>query len=115
VIRAKLSGDPLTYQAKVQPTSGLLGAGIVQTLSGQFDVPFLLSWSHYVRLLTVRGRWTSLYPALHRLENRGWVFSRWGASENNRKAKFYRLTAAGRKQLVHETSRRRQMTRASAW
>jgi PadR family transcriptional regulator, regulatory protein PadR len=54
----------------------------------------------------------SLYPALHRLEDRGWVSSCWGASENNRKAKFYRLTAAGRKQLARETSRWRQMTRA---
>src|SRR5450432_4826035 len=54
----------------------------------------------------------SLYPALHRLEDRGWVSSCWGASENNRKAKFYRLTAAGRKQLVRETSRWRQMARA---
>src|ERR1700733_3493740 len=54
----------------------------------------------------------SLYPALHRLEDRGWVSSYWGASENNRKAKFYRLSAAGRKQLVRETSRWRQMTRA---
>jgi PadR family transcriptional regulator PadR len=54
----------------------------------------------------------SLYPALHRLEDRGWVTSYWGASENNRKAKFYRLTAAGRKQLSAETSRWRQMARA---
>src|SRR5579864_7117388 len=54
----------------------------------------------------------SLYPALHRLEDRKWVSSYWGASENNRKAKFYRLTAEGRKQLVRETSRWRQMTRA---
>ncbi len=54
----------------------------------------------------------SLYPALHRLEDRGWVASSWGPSENNRKAKFYRLTAAGRKQLVRETNRWRQMTRA---
>jgi PadR family transcriptional regulator PadR len=54
----------------------------------------------------------SLYPALHRLEDRGWVSSYWGASENNRKAKFYRLTAAGRKQLSVETSRWRQMARA---
>jgi PadR family transcriptional regulator, regulatory protein PadR len=45
----------------------------------------------------------SLYPALHRLEDRGWVASEWAASENNRRAKFYRLTAAGRKQLVAET------------
>lgn len=54
----------------------------------------------------------SLYPALHRLEDRGWVSSYWGASENNRKAKFYKLTAAGKKQLVRETNRWRQMTRA---
>ena len=54
----------------------------------------------------------SLYPALHRLEDRGWVSSYWGASENNRKAKFYRLTAAGKKQLATETSRWRQMARA---
>jgi len=54
----------------------------------------------------------SLYPALHRLEDRGWVSSYWGSSENNRKAKFYRLTAAGRKQLVRETSRWRLMKRA---
>ena len=54
----------------------------------------------------------SLYPALHQLEDRKWVSSYWGASENIRKAKFYRLTAEDRKQLVRETSRWRQMTRA---
>jgi transcriptional regulator len=47
----------------------------------------------------------SLYPALHRLEKRGWVASEWGLSENHRKAKFYRLTEAGRKQLEVETSK----------
>ncbi len=56
----------------------------------------------------------SLYPALHRLENRGWVSSHWGVSENNRKAKFYRLTAGGRRQLTLETSRWRRMARAIA-
>jgi PadR family transcriptional regulator, regulatory protein PadR len=45
----------------------------------------------------------SLYPALHRLERRGWIKARWGASENNRRAKFYELTRAGRKQLDAET------------
>ena len=45
----------------------------------------------------------SLYPALHRLERRGWIKARWGASDNNRKAKFYELTRAGRKQLAVET------------
>jgi transcriptional regulator len=47
----------------------------------------------------------SLYPALYRLEARGWITSFSGTSENNRKARFYRLTAAGRKQLAAETSR----------
>ena len=46
----------------------------------------------------------SLYPALHRLEQRGWIDAEWGDSDNNRKAKFYRLTRAGRKQLEVETS-----------
>jgi transcriptional regulator len=54
----------------------------------------------------------SLYPALHRLQDRGWVTSSWGTSENNRKAKYYKLTPAGRKQLHVETSRWRQMVRA---
>ena len=45
----------------------------------------------------------SLYPALHRLERRGWIKAEWGASENNRRAKFYELTAAGRKRLREET------------
>src|ERR1700738_4374237 len=50
----------------------------------------------------------SLYPALHRLEDRGMLYSEWGVSENNRKAKFYRLTAKGRKELTAATSRWRQ-------
>ena len=54
----------------------------------------------------------SLYPALHRLENRGWIAAFWGTSENNRKAKFYRLTAKGRKELAAAAGRWRQMTRA---
>ena len=54
----------------------------------------------------------SLYPALHRLEDRGWLQAEWGASENNRKAKFYRLTPAGKKQLTLEKQRWRQMPRA---
>jgi len=47
----------------------------------------------------------SLYPALYRLEDRGWIASFWGTSENNRKAKYYRLTPAGRKRLAVETTR----------
>jgi len=47
----------------------------------------------------------SLYPALHKMELEGWIESEWGTTENNRKAKYYRLTAAGRKQLKVETER----------
>jgi transcriptional regulator len=54
----------------------------------------------------------SLYPALHRLEDRGWVSSEWGVSENNRKAKFYQLTDKGRKELRAAAGRWRRMTRA---
>jgi PadR family transcriptional regulator PadR len=51
----------------------------------------------------------SLYPALHRLEDRSWVKSSWGVSENNRKAKFYELTTAGKKQLAAERERWQQV------
>ena len=54
----------------------------------------------------------SLYPALHRLELRGWVESEWGASENNRRAKYYRLTPAGRAQLRVETTTWTRFARA---
>jgi PadR family transcriptional regulator PadR len=54
----------------------------------------------------------SLYPALHRLEDRGWVSSFWGTSESNRKARFYRLTPAGRRQLTAQTGRWAELVRA---
>lgn len=54
----------------------------------------------------------SLYPALQRLEKRGWIESEWGTSDNNRKAKYYRLTAAGRRQLRSETTTWERLTHA---
>jgi transcriptional regulator len=54
----------------------------------------------------------SLYPALRRLENRGWLASFWGTSENNRKAKYYRLTPEGKKQLAAQSSRWEELVRA---
>src|ERR1041385_6760062 len=56
----------------------------------------------------------SLYPALHRLERRGWIKAEWGASDNNRKAKYYHLTHAGRKQLEAEAHAWARLTRAVA-
>jgi PadR family transcriptional regulator PadR len=54
----------------------------------------------------------SLYPALHRLEQRGWIASSWGISENNRRAKYYRLTATGRRRLDAEQAGWRRFVRA---
>jgi PadR family transcriptional regulator PadR len=56
----------------------------------------------------------SLYPALHRLERRGWVRAQWGVSDNNRKAKYYELTRSGRRQLEAETESWRKLTAAVA-
>jgi transcriptional regulator len=52
----------------------------------------------------------SLYPALYRLEHRGWITSEWGESENNRKAKFYRLTSAGKRRFQTEAEKWNRMT-----
>ena len=56
----------------------------------------------------------SLYPALHRMERRGWIESEWGVSDNNRRAKFYRITTSGKKQLRTEVAEWNQMVGAIA-
>jgi PadR family transcriptional regulator PadR len=56
----------------------------------------------------------SLYPALHRMEQDGWVSAEWGSSENNRRARYYRLTARGRKQLAEEEKNWERLTEAVA-
>ena len=101
------------YQSNSEMLKGTLDMMILRTLIGGdahgHTVAKVIERTSEDVLEVEQG---SLYPALHRLEDRKWVSSYWGASENNRKAKFYRLTAEGRKQLVLETSRWRQMTRA---
>jgi PadR family transcriptional regulator PadR len=96
----------------MSPATGL------DLVRGTFDLLILkaLSWGpmHGLGVLrwletTTRDRLQieegALYPALHRLEQRGWLDAEWGLSERGRKAKFYRLTAAGRKQLAAEVSK----------
>ena len=56
----------------------------------------------------------SLYPALHRMEQQGWIVAEWGLSANNRRARYYRLTAAGRKQLAVEERNWKNLTEAVA-
>jgi PadR family transcriptional regulator PadR len=65
---------------------------------------------HQISSATLQIRQGSLYPALHRLERRGWIKARWGASDNNRRAKYYELTRKGRAQLEAETSAWRKLS-----
>jgi transcriptional regulator len=69
---------------------------------------------HQVSSKVLQIQQGSLYPALHRLERRGWIKARWGTSENNRRAKFYELTRAGRKQLETEESDWKKLAAAVA-
>jgi PadR family transcriptional regulator, regulatory protein PadR len=75
------------------------GQGIARAIQLQSDDTFLVDHS-------------SLYPALQRLEARGWIRADWGTSTNNRRARFYELTKSGRKQLVIETRQWRRLTAA---
>jgi PadR family transcriptional regulator, regulatory protein PadR len=69
---------------------------------------------HQVSQATLQIPQGSLYPALHRLERRGWISASWGASDNNRRAKYYELTRAGRKQLAAEAQDWERLTTAVA-
>lgn len=77
------------------------GQGIARTIQSQSDDALLVDHG-------------SLYPALQRLESKGWISAAWGASDNNRKARFYTLTKQGRKHLAQQTSQWRRMTKAIA-
>ncbi|HEV3077197.1 MAG TPA: PadR family transcriptional regulator, partial [Thermoanaerobaculia bacterium] len=79
----------------------------------------LHGWAISVRVQQISGgalqiQQGSLYPALHRLERRGWIQARWGTSENNRRAKYYELTARGRRELAEEESAWLRLTAAVA-
>jgi PadR family transcriptional regulator, regulatory protein PadR len=88
---------------------------ILKTLSrGQMHGYGIAEFIHETSEEVLRVEEGALYPALHRLELRGLLVAEWGASESNRKAKYYRLTAAGRKQLAAETAHWSRMTSAIA-
>ncbi len=67
---------------------------------------------HQVSQETLQVPQGSLYPALHRLERQGWIAAEWGASDNNRRAKYYQLTRAGRRQLAAETASWERLSKA---
>ena len=104
--------------AKRQPTDALRGSLDLLILKS-LALGRQHGWAVTERIQQIssevlRVRQGSLYPALHRLERRGWIKAHWGASENNRRAKYYELTKTGIKQLESETSSWRQLTAAIA-
>ena len=104
-----------SYQNRIELLQGTLDLLILQTLQWGPQHGYAISQS-------IRGRsgevlqveTGSLYPALHRLEKQGWVTSQWKQTEANQRAKFYRLTAAGKKQLLSEQARWKQIVAAVA-
>jgi PadR family transcriptional regulator PadR len=102
-------------QDRIDLPQGTLDLLILRTISSE---P-LHGWAISERLQQIssdalRVRQGSLYPALHRLERKGWIAATWGASENNRRAKYYDLTKQGRKQLEVERDAWEKLTAAVA-
>ena len=100
---------------RVELPQGTLDLVILQTLVLEPQH----GWAISERVLQIssdvlRIQQGSLYPALHRLERRGWIKARWGTSENNRRAKFYELTKSGRRQLEIEKGTWEKLTGAMA-
>ena len=90
--------------ARMDLLQGTLDVLILKTLSwGPLHGYAVVRWIASQTGDTLQIEEGALYPALHRMEQRGWIEAEWGISENNRRAKFYRLTAAGRRQLHAES------------
>jgi PadR family transcriptional regulator, regulatory protein PadR len=84
---------------------GSLDVIVLKTLSWQPMHGFgIARWIQRVTDDVLQVEEGSLYPSLYRMENKGWVKAEWGTTENNRRAKYYRLTAAGRKQLAQSAT-----------
>jgi PadR family transcriptional regulator, regulatory protein PadR len=102
-------------EAGIDLPQGTLDLLILRTLALEPQHGWAISERiHQVSSRVLQVRQGSLYPALHRLERRGWIKARWGASENNRRAKYYELTKSGRKQLETEKSEWEKLAAAVA-
>jgi transcriptional regulator len=92
---------------------GTLDLLVLKTLSwGPMHGLGVLRWIEQTTRDRLQIEEGALYPSLHRMERRGWLAAEWGITEKNRKAKFYRLTAAGRRQLAAELTRWSHYTEA---
>jgi PadR family transcriptional regulator PadR len=101
------------YQNRVELLQGTLDMLILQTLQWGPQHGYGISQALRIRSGEVLQVETgSLYPALHRMERQGWVRSEWKLTESNQRAKYYRISAAGRKQLVSDHDRWQQMVAA---
>ena len=103
------------YRNRIELLQGTLDLMILQTLQWGAQHGYGISVAIRNRSGEILQVDTgSLYPALHRLEKQKWVASEWKVSENKQRAKYYRLTAAGKRQLAQERSRWQQLTQAIA-
>jgi PadR family transcriptional regulator, regulatory protein PadR len=101
------------YRNRIELLQGTLDLLILQTLQWGPRHGYGISLAIRTRSGEILQADTgSLYPALHRLEKQKWVASEWRLSENKQRAKYYRLTASGKRQLAHELSRWQQLTQA---
>jgi len=90
-------------QSHLNLLQGTLDLLVLEALNGQPNHGYgVARWVREITAGTLAIEEGALYTSLHRMERRGWIVSEWGISENNRKAKFYALTAAGRRQLAAE-------------
>ena len=100
-------------QKRIELPQGTLDLLILRTLALEPQHGWAISERiHQISSDVLLIQQGSLYPALHRLERRGWVKAKWGTSENNRRAKYYELTPMGRKHLAAETIEWRKLTNA---
>jgi transcriptional regulator len=106
-------GETSRYQNRIEMLQGTLDLLILQTVARGAEHGHGISQAIRARsgeLLSVETG--SLYPALHRLEKRGWLDSEWRSSENNQRAKYYALTKSGKKQLAAEQDRWKLLVQA---
>ena len=111
MLLVEVKGECMPDEQRIDLPQGTLDLLILQTLALEPQHGWAISERvQQISSDVLRIQQGSLYPALHRLQRRGWIKARWGTSENNRRAKYYELTKSGAKQLEQETEAWRKLT-----